>query len=198
VLERDRHALAETGLAAGTVRTRVTRLEATQAEAVGLRQRLANQAAIGERPDRRRAVLATARAEVRALVRAERARREAARRALVAARPLLRARALGLGTFADAPAPSKVAAAAVRIALDQVGKPYRWGRAGRSRSTARDWSAGPTRTPGWRCPAPRASSGGRAVTSRSAACAPATWCSGPPTRPTPRPSTTSPSTSARR
>jgi cell wall-associated NlpC family hydrolase len=38
VLERDRRALAETGLAAGTVRTRVTRLEATQAEAVGLRQ----------------------------------------------------------------------------------------------------------------------------------------------------------------
>jgi peptidoglycan DL-endopeptidase CwlO len=130
VLERDRHALAETGLAAGTVRTRVTRLEATQAEAVGLRQRLANQAAIGERLNRRSAVLATARAEVRALVRAERARREAARRALVAARPLLRARALGLGTFADTPAPSKVAAAAVRIALDQVGKPYRWGASG--------------------------------------------------------------------
>jgi cell wall-associated NlpC family hydrolase len=130
VLERDRRALAETGLAAGTVRTRVTRLEATQAEAVGLRQRLANQAAaIGERLDRRRAVLATARAEVRALVRAERARREAARRALVAA-AALRARALGLGTFADAPAPSKVAAAAVRIALGQVGKPYRWGASG--------------------------------------------------------------------
>jgi cell wall-associated NlpC family hydrolase len=48
----------------------------------------------------------------------------------VAARPLLRARALGLGTFADTPAPSKVAAAAVRIALDQVGKPYRWGASG--------------------------------------------------------------------
>jgi peptidoglycan DL-endopeptidase CwlO len=106
VLERDRRALAETGLAAGTVRTRVARLEATQAEAVGLRQRLARQAAaIGERLDRRRAVLATARAEVHALVRAERARQEAARRALVAA-------------------------AAVRVALDQVGKPYRWGASG--------------------------------------------------------------------
>jgi cell wall-associated NlpC family hydrolase len=132
VLERDREALALTGLAAGTVRTRVAELEATQAEAVTLRRRLAGQAAaIGERLDRRRAMLATARAEVRALVQAEWARREAVRRALVAA-AALRARGFGLGAFADAPAPSPAAAAAaaVRAALDQVGKPYRWGATG--------------------------------------------------------------------
>jgi peptidoglycan DL-endopeptidase CwlO len=129
VLERDRRALALTGLAAGTVRTRVAELEATQAEAVTLRRRLAGQAAaIGERLDRRRAMLATARAEVRALVQAEWARREAVRRALVAA-AALRARGFGLGAFADAPAPSPIAAA-VRAALDQVGKPYRWGATG--------------------------------------------------------------------
>jgi hypothetical protein len=69
VLERDRQALAVTGLAAGTVRTRVAEPEATQAEAVALHRRLADQAAaIGERLDRRRAMLATAKAEVRALV----------------------------------------------------------------------------------------------------------------------------------
>ena len=130
VLERDRQAVALTGLAAGTVRTRVAELEATQAEAVTLRRRLAGQAAaIGERLDRRRAVLATARAEVHALVHAEWARREAVRRALVAA-AALRARGFGLGAFADAPAPSPTAAAAVRAALDQVGKPYRWGATG--------------------------------------------------------------------
>ena len=130
VLERDRQAVALTGLAAGTVRTRVAELEATQAEAVALRRRLAGQAAaIGERLERRRAVLATARAEVRALVQAEWARREAVRRALVAA-AALRARAFGLGGFADAPAPSPAAAAAVRAALDEVGKPYRWGATG--------------------------------------------------------------------
>jgi peptidoglycan DL-endopeptidase CwlO len=130
VLERDRQALAVTGLAAGTVRTRLAELEATQAEAVALRRRLADQAtAIGERLERRRAVLATARAEVRALVQAERARREAVRRALVAA-AALRARGFGLGDFADAPAPSPTAAAAVRAALDQLGKPYRWGATG--------------------------------------------------------------------
>src|SRR6266545_6496925 len=129
VLERDRQAVALTGLAAGTVRTRVAELGATQAEAVTLRRRLAGQAAaIGERLDRRRAVLATARAEVRALVQAEWARREAVRRALVAA-AALRARGFGLGAFADAPA-SPTAAAAVRAALDQVGKPYRWGATG--------------------------------------------------------------------
>jgi peptidoglycan DL-endopeptidase CwlO len=130
VLERDRQALAVTGLAAGTVRTRLAELEATQAEAVSLRRRLAGQAAaIGERLERRRAVLATARAEVRALVQAEWARREAVRRALVAA-AALRARGFGLGAFADAPAPSPTAAAAVRAALDQIGKPYRWGATG--------------------------------------------------------------------
>src|SRR6266540_2656319 len=130
MLERDRQAVALTGLAAGTVRTRVAELGATQAEAVTLRRRLAGQAAaIGERLDRRRAVLVTARAEVRALVQAEWARREAVRRALVAA-AALRARGFGLGVFADAPAPSPTAAAAARAALDQVGKPYRWGATG--------------------------------------------------------------------
>jgi peptidoglycan DL-endopeptidase CwlO len=130
VLERDRQALAVTGLAAGTVRTRVAELAATQAQAVALRRRLdAQAAAIGERLDRRRAMLATAEAEVRALVQAEWARREAVRRALVAA-AALRARGLGFGAFADAPAPSPQAAAAVRAALDQVGKPYLWGATG--------------------------------------------------------------------
>jgi peptidoglycan DL-endopeptidase CwlO len=130
VLERDREALAVTGLAAGTVRTRVAELEATQAQAVVLRRRLDGQAAeIGERLDRRRAMLATARAEVRALVQAEWVRREAVRRALVAA-AALRARGLGFGAFADAPAPSPQAAAAVRAALDQIGKPYLWGATG--------------------------------------------------------------------
>jgi cell wall-associated NlpC family hydrolase len=130
VLERDRQALAVTGLAAGTVRTRVAELEATQTQALALRRRLDGQAAaIGERLDRRRAMLATARAEVRAQVQAEWARREAVRRALVAA-AALRARGLGFGGFADAPAPSPQAAAAVRAALDQVGKPYLWGATG--------------------------------------------------------------------
>jgi peptidoglycan DL-endopeptidase CwlO len=130
VLERDRRALAATGLAAGTVRTRVAELATTQAEAVRLRQGLADQVtAIVERLDRRRAMLATARAEVRALVRAEQARREAARRALVAA-AARRARELGFGGLADAPAPSRTAALAVKLALAQVGKPYRWGATG--------------------------------------------------------------------
>jgi cell wall-associated NlpC family hydrolase len=41
-----------------------------------------------------------------------------------------RARELGLGGLADAPAPSPTAALAVRLALAQVGKPYRWGATG--------------------------------------------------------------------
>jgi hypothetical protein len=45
VLERDRQALAVTGLAAGTVRTRVAELAATQAQALALRRRLDGQAA---------------------------------------------------------------------------------------------------------------------------------------------------------
>src|SRR5215218_5885572 len=77
----------------------------------------------------RKAMLATARAEVRAQVRAEQARQEAARRAMVAS-AAARARALGFADLADAPAPNRVAAAAVRTALGQVGKPYRWGATG--------------------------------------------------------------------
>ena len=74
-------------------------------------------------------MLATARAEVRWLVRAEQARQEAARRAMVAA-AAARARALGFAALADTPAPNATAAAAVRRALGQVGKPYRWGATG--------------------------------------------------------------------
>jgi cell wall-associated NlpC family hydrolase len=62
-------------------------------------------------------------------VRAEQARQAAARRALVAA-AAARARALGFVSLADTPAPNPTAAAAVRVALGQVGKPYRWGATG--------------------------------------------------------------------
>ena len=129
VLDRDLAALSSVGLATGTVRARVAELGATQAETLALRERLASQeAAIGQLLTARKAMLATARAEVRAQVRAEQARREAARRAMVAAaRPGQDARVRRL---ADSPAPSPAAAAAVRAALGQVGKPYRWGATG--------------------------------------------------------------------
>jgi len=130
VLDRDLQALSSVGLATGTVRARVAELDATQAETLALRQRLASQeAGIGRLLTERKATLATARAEVRAQVRAERARREAARRAMVAA-AAAKARSLGFADLADTPAPSRVAAAAVRAALAQVGKPYRWGATG--------------------------------------------------------------------
>jgi cell wall-associated NlpC family hydrolase len=130
VLDRDLQALDSVGLATGTVRARVAELGATQAETLTLRRRLAGQeTAIGKLLAGRQAMLATARAEVRAQVRAEQARQEAARRATVAA-AAARARALGFAAFADAPPPSRTAAAAVRAALGQVGKPYRWGATG--------------------------------------------------------------------
>ena len=118
------------GPATGTVRARVAELDATQAETLTLRQRLAGQeAAIGRLLTERKATLATARAGVRAQVRAEQASRKAARRAMVAA-AAAKARSLGFADLADTPAPSRVAAAAVQAALDQVGKPYRWGATG--------------------------------------------------------------------
>jgi cell wall-associated NlpC family hydrolase len=173
------------------------RLAATQAEAVALRRRLDGQAAaIGERLDRRRAVLATARAEVRALVQAEWARREAVRRALVAA-AALRARGLGFGAFADAPAPSPQAAAAVRAALDQVGKPYLWGATGPGSfdcSGLVRWAYAQAGVP---LPRTARERFGPALPWSAAVCAPVTWRSGPPTRPTRRPSTTSAPTSVR-
>jgi peptidoglycan DL-endopeptidase CwlO len=130
VLDRDVRALDSIGLATGTVRARVDELGATQAETLALRERLAGQeAAIGRLLAERKAMLATARAEVRALVRTEQLRQEAARRAMVAA-AAARSRALGFASLADAPAPSRMAAAAVRTALGQVGKPYRWGATG--------------------------------------------------------------------
>jgi cell wall-associated NlpC family hydrolase len=130
VLDRDVRALASVGLATGTVRAKVTELAATQAETLALRERLAgHEAAIVRLLAERRAMLATARAEVRAQLRAEQARQEAARRAMVAAASA-RARALGFATLADVPAPNATAAAAVRAALGQVGKPYRWGATG--------------------------------------------------------------------
>jgi peptidoglycan DL-endopeptidase CwlO len=130
LLDRDQQALASVGLATGTVRARVTELGATQAETLALRERLAaHEAAIGRLLAARRTMLAAATAEVRAQVRAEQARQEAARRALVAD-AAARARALGFAALADAPAPNPTAAAAVRAALGQVGKPYRWGATG--------------------------------------------------------------------
>jgi cell wall-associated NlpC family hydrolase len=122
--------VASVGLATGTVRARVTELGATQAETLALRGRLtAQEAAIGRLLAARRTMLATARAEVRAQLRASQARQEAARRALVVA-AAARARALGFASLADAPVPNPTAAAAVRAALGQVGKPYRWGATG--------------------------------------------------------------------
>jgi cell wall-associated NlpC family hydrolase len=130
VIDRDLRALAEVGLATGTVRAKVTELDATQAETLALRQRLAGQeAAIGRLLADRTAMLATARSEVQAQLRAEQARQGAARRAPVAAASA-RAQALGFTDLADTPAPNATAAAAVRAALGQVGKPYRWGAAG--------------------------------------------------------------------
>jgi cell wall-associated NlpC family hydrolase len=130
VLERDRQALASVGLATGTVRARVSELDATQGEVLTLRRRLADQeAAIGRLLATRKAMHATARAEVRYQLRLELERQESARRAMVAA-AAARARALGFAALADAPAPNAVAAAAVRTALAQVGKPYRWGATG--------------------------------------------------------------------
>jgi peptidoglycan DL-endopeptidase CwlO len=130
VIDRDVRALSSIGLATGTVRARVDELGTTQAETLALRECLAGQeAAIRRLLAERKAKLATARAEVRALLRAEQRRREAARRALVAA-AAAKARALGFADLADAPAPNRVAAAAVRTALGQVGKPYRWGATG--------------------------------------------------------------------
>jgi cell wall-associated NlpC family hydrolase len=129
-LDRDLEALSSVGLATGTVRARVAELGATQADTLALRERLASQeAAIGELLATRKAMLATARAEVRAQVRAEQARQEAARRAMVTA-AAAKARALGFAHLADSPAPGRTAAAAVRAALSQVGKPYRWGATG--------------------------------------------------------------------
>jgi peptidoglycan hydrolase CwlO-like protein len=107
VVDRDVHALAVVGLATGTVRAEVTEMDATQAETLALRQRLAGQeAAIGRLLADRTAMLATARAEVRAQVRAEQARQEAARRAMVAAASA-RARALGFATPGRHPGPRR-------------------------------------------------------------------------------------------
>jgi hypothetical protein len=108
-----------------------------------------------------------------------------------------RARTLGFAALADVPAPIPTAAAAVRTALGQVGKPYRWGRPDRRPWTAPGWSAWPTLTPGCRCRGPRASSGRPAAMSRWPTCAPATWCSSPTTRTGRPPSTTSACTAAR-
>ncbi|HYY78654.1 MAG TPA: C40 family peptidase, partial [Actinomycetes bacterium] len=121
---------ARVGAATAAVRARVAALEVSQARAVDLRRRVAlRAAAVAERLDRRRLLLATARADVRHLLAERRARQEAARRALVAA-AAARARALGFGSFAEVPAPNATAAAAVRAALAQVGKVYRWGATG--------------------------------------------------------------------
>jgi cell wall-associated NlpC family hydrolase len=130
LLDRDRQTLARIGRATEAARVRVAELQASQAAAVDLRRRLAIRgAAIAQRLDRRRLLLATARADVRHLVAAEQRRREAARRSLVAA-AAARALALGFHGFADVPAPNPTAAAAVQAALGQLGKAYRWGASG--------------------------------------------------------------------
>jgi peptidoglycan DL-endopeptidase CwlO len=130
VLYQDLEALSNVGLATGTVRAKVAELGATQAETLALRERQAShEEDIAQLLATRKAMLATARAEVRAQLRAEQAREEAARLAMVAD-AAARARALGLSALADRPAPNRVAAEAVRTALSQVGKPYRWGATG--------------------------------------------------------------------
>jgi cell wall-associated NlpC family hydrolase len=97
---------------------------------LALRERLAGQrAAIEQALAERRQLLDSAERHVRELLAARRAREEAARRAAVAA-ALARVRALGLDGFSTAPAPTPAAATAVRAALGQVGKPYRWGATG--------------------------------------------------------------------
>jgi septal ring factor EnvC (AmiA/AmiB activator) len=142
VLHQDLRAVSSVGLATGTVRAKVAELGATQAETLALRERQAGQEEdIGRLLAARQAMLATARAEVRAQVRAEQARQEAARLAMVA-QAAARARALGFTALADRPAPNRTAAEAVR-------------------------TASPTPTPACRCRGPRASSGRPAGTSKS-------------------------------
>ena len=91
---------------------------------------LARGVAVGvlERDRRALALIATAAAEVRVRV-AELAATQGEALALLRA-AAARSRGLGFGLFADVPAPTPEAAAAVRAALDQVGKPYRWGATG--------------------------------------------------------------------
>jgi peptidoglycan DL-endopeptidase CwlO len=133
VLAQDLLAVSRVGLATGTVRARVAELGATQAQTLALRERqTGHEEDIGRLLAARRAMLATARAEVRAQLRAEQAREEAARLAMVAA-AAARARSLGFAALADRPAPNRIAADAVRTALGQVGKPYRWGATGPDR-----------------------------------------------------------------
>ena len=197
VLGRDLQALSRVGLAAGTVRARVQELGVTQAETLALRERLAGQeAAIGRLLAGRKAMLATARAEVRALVRAEQARQEAARRAMVAA-AAARAKALGFAAWPTRPRPTPPPPRPSGGPSARWASPTGGARPARPPSTARGWSASPTPAPGCRCRGPRGSSGRPAGMSRSPACAQATWCSGPTTRTGRRPSTTSASTSAR-
>jgi cell wall-associated NlpC family hydrolase len=130
LLDRDRRAIVTVAGATAAVGARVAELQDSQARAVDLRRRLGlRAAAIQQRLDRRRLLLATARADVRHLLAAERARREAAMRSLAAA-AAARALALGFDGFADVPAPNATAAAAVRAALGQLGKAYRWGATG--------------------------------------------------------------------
>jgi peptidoglycan hydrolase CwlO-like protein len=192
VLDQDLRALSSVGLATGTVRARVAELGTTQAETLALRERQAShEEDIAHLLATRKAMLATARAEVRAQIRAEQAREEAARLAMVAD-AAARARALGFTALADRPAHNRVAPPSARWASPTGG-----GRPGRTRSTARGWSASPTPTPGGRCRGLRASSGRPAAMSRCPTCAPGTWSSTPTTRPTRPPSTTSACTSAR-
>jgi hypothetical protein len=72
----------------------------------------------------------------------------------------------GIAGVAETPAavaaPGSPAAVAVRFALAQLGKPYRWGADGPRASTARVWSRPATRRPGSACHGSRASSTGRA------------------------------------
>jgi hypothetical protein len=116
VLDQDQRALAQVGLATGTVRAKVTELDATQAETLALRERLTGQeAAIGRLLADRKAMLATARAEVRAQIRAEQARQEYVGQGLMVHAPhtgaLVRVDALRPSGYAGATRPGKAAKA---------------------------------------------------------------------------------------
>jgi peptidoglycan DL-endopeptidase CwlO len=129
-LDAGSRAVTAVQAATGRVGTVVAELQATQAEVLAVRGRLAAQrAGIERRLALERRLLVGAQGRVRLLLAQARAREEAARRAALAA-AAARAHALGLDGFATAAPTTAAAATAVGAALGQVGKPYRWGATG--------------------------------------------------------------------